>query len=234
MKRMSFHELGRIAAVLTCFATAACTPSRPSSSLVTVQQALRRAKSPQILWIGNSYSFDAPREFERLARQRGCQVHCSQVTHNGWTLARHARNPATIAAIRSRHWDVVVLQEQSRRPSLRWQLYGQSLPAARTLAHEIRRVGAQPVLFQTWGYRDGDPTRRGDDFTAMHRRLSEGYATLSRHTHAPVIPVGERWQIRMQSADAPELYQPDGSHPSPAGVQLIAKTFISSMLINSR
>lgn len=209
-----------------------CGPAArlPVTSLEEVRKTIRNSPRPGILWIGNSYSFGAPAEFQSLARRQGRRIECRQITHSGWTLSRHASNPETILAIRSRRWDVVILQEQSRRPSVLWRLYLQSLPAATSLAEEVRRAGALPVLYQTWGYRTGDPSRWHDSFLKMNQRLRQGYRMISSSIGAPVVAVGDDWEHVLETSCAPDLFRPDGAHPSQDGVRLIAKSFEISLL----
>ena len=73
----------------------------------------------------------------------------------GQTLAGHVHS-GTMNRL-TNHWDVVVLQEQSQIPALGAQQVAQiSVPAATTLVAAIRAAGATPLLYQTWGRRDGD------------------------------------------------------------------------------
>ena len=196
-------------------------------------QPARVARSPEsILFIGNSYSFEVPATLRRSAALHGTPVRVGQVTHGGWSLEQHAANYETLQAIRSGKWDVVVLQEQSRIPSQPFKRVRTMFPAVRKLADEARAHGAAPVLYQTWGYRDGDVRHlAGDDFHAMSRRVREGYHAASLSAGGlPVVPVGDVWEAEAASGRHQRLYQPDGSHPSRAGVQLAAETFRSALL----
>jgi hypothetical protein len=221
-----------LAATLVGTLLTACnpTPARHPTTLSDLRNAVRQSPHPKILWIGNSYSFGAPALVQSLAHQRGQSLECQQVTHSGWSLSRHARNPETLQAIRSQRWDIIVLQEQSRRPSVPWRLYFQSLPAAASLTREIRRSGALPALCQTWGYRGGDPSRKTDSFTSMNQRLRQGYHILGNTLGVPIIPVGDSWESALAAATPPNVFQSDGKHPSHQGDLLIAKTFVISIL----
>src|SRR5256712_3057541 len=74
----------------------------------------------RVLFIGNSYTYvnDLPAMFAGLARSGGHRVETAMVAEGGATLAEHAASAATSAAITSKKWDVVVLQEQSEIPSV--------------------------------------------------------------------------------------------------------------------
>ena len=89
-------------------------------------------------------------------RDEGVKLRIKQVTHGGWTLKQHAENDATLRAIREGDWDYVVIQEQSLIPSQPLKRTHAMFPNVRKLADEARKAGAVPVLYQTWGRRDGN------------------------------------------------------------------------------
>ena len=185
----------------------------------------------RVLFIGNSYCFGAPRAFEKLAIANGHKVVVDQESFGGWTLAKHAKNHGTLSAIRDGHWDIVVIQEQSVIPSLpepnRARMMTKPL---RTLASEARAAGAIPILYQSWGRRDGDPNVRGDTFLAMNHRLRAGYHAASRDAGGlVVVPVGDAWEKEVAAGRGARLYNPDGSHPTRDGNRLIAEVFYRTL-----
>jgi hypothetical protein len=199
---------------------------------------LRKSRRPRshaappvaILFIGNSYSFGLPRELRRLAARRGRTLRVGAAHHGGWSLQQHCGDPDTLAAIRDGAWDFVVIQEQSRIPSLPpAQRDPLMIPAVRHLAAAAREAGAVPVLYQTWGRRDGDGA--GDDFHAMQRRLTAGYQAASEAAGGLlIVPAGEAWAAEMSAGRGAELFVSDGSHPSRRGVRLTAETFFGVLL----
>lgn len=181
----------------------------------------------RVLFIGNSYCFGAPRAFEKLAIAHGHKVIVNQQSFSGWTLAKHAKNPGTLSAIRDGHWDIVVIQEQSVIPSLPEPQRARAMTKPlRRLVSEVRAAGAIPILYQSWGRRDGDPKVPGDTFLAMNHRLRDGYNTASRDEGGLVIvPVGDAWEKEMAAGHGARLYNLDGSHPSRDGNRHIAEVF---------
>ena len=206
-------------------------PARDEQSLL--QGRIRKTEEPRILFVGNSYSFKVPGSLARLVRDSGRKVVVESVTRGGWTLKRHAGSKQTLARIREGSWDVVVLQEQSQIPSFgREQRSREMIPHARTLVSEIRKVGAVPVFFQTWGRRDGDLGNKGifpnDSFEKMQGRLVTGYREVAAAVEgALVVPVGEAWAREIRAGRGKRLFAKDGSHPSEAGVNLSARVFHS-------
>ena len=217
--------------LLTACVARKATVSRPVSA--TGSQS---TFPDSILFIGNSYSFGLPRALKRIAARNGHELRVGQVTNSGWTLDQHTHNEETLSAIREGDWDIVVIQEQSRIPSQPFKRLHAMFPAVRLLADEARTHGATPVLYQTWGYRDGDPHHSGgDDFHAMTARVREGYQAAARHAgNLRVVPVGDAWEREMQAGRGAKLFIEDGSHPSTAGVRLNAQTFYEALFGASR
>ena len=196
-----------------------------------LQARLSKVEKPRILFVGNSYSFKLPGALARVAREAERKVVVEGATRGGWTLQKHAGSKETLARIRDGKWDVVVLQEQSQLPSFsREQRNRKMIPHVRALVTEIRKMGAVPVFFQTWGRRDGD--RRNaesfpdDTFEKMQSRLVIGYREAAAEAGgALVVPVGEAWAREMKEGTGKGLFSKDGSHPSGAGVNLSAAVF---------
>lgn len=217
--------------LLLAVSTAFAEETKSADPLAAVAARMKRAEKPSVLFIGNSYSFYVPRAFEKLAAEKGRKVHVEQVTHGGWTLAQHEKNPPTLEKIRSRRWDVVVIQEQSKIPSYPASRRDPLMfPALRELVAEVRKQGGLPVLYQTWGRRGGNPELKGDTFEAMTGRLREGYrAAASAAGNIAVVPVGDVWEKEAAAGNADKLYQKDDSHPSDEGNALTARVFLQAM-----
>jgi len=196
-----------------------------------LRDRLIKSDDPRILFVGNSYCFKLPRVLSRITQHDGRRVLVEGATRGGWTLEKHARSKDTLTRIREGKWDVVVLQEQSQRPSFsRAQRAKEVNPHVRMLAQEIRRSGALPVLFQTWGRRDGDRGNKesfpDDTFEKMQKRLITGYQEAAVVAgHALIVPVGEAWAEEVKKGRGHRLFAKDGSHPSAAGVEFSARVF---------
>ena len=175
------------------------------------------AKSPlRVLFVGNSYTYfnDLPAMLRTLAGagRDSIVVHVASVTEGGASLRTHW-NDRTIARIRERAWDYVVLQEQSLTPIERRP---QFVDYGRRFAAEIRSAGAQVVLYLTWA-REQRP--------ADQALLDSAYLGLAEETGALVVPVGAAWQELRNVRGLPSLFDEDGSHPSPFGSFVAATVF---------
>lgn len=73
-----------------------------------------------VLFIGNSYTFvnDLPATVSKLSQSLGNTLDYGMAATGGYTLQQNASNPDTIAKIKSKKWDCVVLQEQSQLPAI--------------------------------------------------------------------------------------------------------------------
>ena len=122
---------------------------------------LSKDKEYSILFIGNSYTFfnDMPTVyFETMAKACGYKLKVTSITKGAYTLEKFA-NPSDPygkmvdnALAGYEKYDYVILQEQSVRPATN---QGAFYDGVRTLNEKIRAIGAQPILYATWGRQTG-------------------------------------------------------------------------------
>jgi hypothetical protein len=186
----------------------------------------------RVLFIGNSYTYtnDLPGMFQLLARAGGRNVESARLASPNETLEEHFADPQTAALLHARAWNVVVLQEKSTIPGDQGQRLRYMVPAARSLAREIRQAGAVPMLFLTWGHLGGEPEASLFNYPQMQAAVDRGYDAESRELHAPVAPVGDAWQVASRGRVGRRLWLPDGSHPTSAGTYLAACVFFASIV----
>jgi len=77
-------------------------------------------ETTNVLWLGNSYTYvhDVPKMVQELGKYSGKSISYDTHTNGGWTLQKHEYSARSTHLIRSRQWDVVILQEQSQLPCL--------------------------------------------------------------------------------------------------------------------
>jgi hypothetical protein len=94
-----------------------------------------------VLFFGNSYTYvnDLPSVLEHLAASAGKRIETGQRTPGGETLAGHAATGDARKLLRTKTWNVVVLQDQVKRP--RWSPAGTP-----RCTPPRRRLPARPVL----------------------------------------------------------------------------------------
>jgi hypothetical protein len=204
---------------------------RPADPLAAVRSNVRGLR---VLFIGNSFTYfnSMPTMVAQLAEENAStprKVLTVEYAPGGSHLANAVQDPALLRLITSVRWNIVVMQEQSQVPALPDSLVHESLPAVAKLARLIRRDGAIPVLFETWGYRQGDVGNfTGDSYAAMQARLHDGYADLAKQERIAVIPVGDTWSVALAEQPSLALWDSDGHHPSPEGSYLTAAVFNSA------
>ena len=183
-------------------------------------------KDKKILFLGNSYTAQSAKFIKEIFNREGGSYELQFGTPGGKDLNFHLTNPTSQKALKSARWDFVVIQDQSQKPGLGGKYTQGFQNAAKGLAGAIRKQGAKPCLFMTWGRRDGDQrnTQVYPDFTTMHAKISGAYEKAARENDSLLAPIGHAFSmIRSQDkALFKKLYKNDGSHPSSQGGYLAA------------
>ena len=229
--------------------------------LVVLVALSATAADQSVLFVGNSYtSFNALHTIVAdnvEADEVWSPTTFDAVTSGGYTLPRHLTDAETPG--RALHaalvegemtLETVIFQDQSQIPGFPVDVPDKaaSLAAVVELDALVAEAGAQTMLFQTWGRRDGDamnPTIY-PDYATMQTLLTDGYwayhdAIEGTGRRAWIAPVGEAWRLVWDDvlaaggvpsdpeSDFHRLYARDGSHPSPYGSFLVAAVFHAAL-----
>lgn len=192
---------------------------------------MRRPEPPlRVLFIGNSYTYfnnlpEIVGDFARLANTSR-ELRIESVVRGGATLRDHWNDGAALARLRSGPWDFVVLQEQSMlgvalqdgRPTINDPAFFHH--HARLFVDQVKAAGATPVFFLTWSRRASPE---------LQDRLTSAYQSIASATGARLAAVGAAWQEVRRRRPSLELYDRDGTHPSPTGSYLAAATIWSTI-----
>ena len=191
---------------------------RNSRTSVGAERGIAQQSGPQILFIGNSFTFynDLPGMLVAFFAAGRQTLQVESHTPGATMLREHADNPDVARKIASRKWSFVVLQDQSQIPAIQPE---ETLNSGRTLCEMVRKAGATPVFYLTWGYKTDDAP--GMD-VEMQNALNKAYAAAARETKALLAPVGPAWLAALQKDPKVALYVADGHHPSPEGSYLAA------------
>ncbi len=185
------------------------------------------SQTKRALFIGNSYTayYNMPQLVANMASTVGDNLIFSTSTVDGTSLFAHSTNTTTLNLIMQGGWDYVTLQEQSQNPSysLSW-VQSNVFPYATFLDSRINTYnpGAETIFYMTWGRKNGDAERCPTvpevcTYVGMDDLTRERYMMMASDNHAIVSPVGAVWRYIRENYPSIELYDPDGSHPSPAG-----------------
>jgi hypothetical protein len=184
-----------------------------------IESARTESKPLRVLFIGNSYTYvnmlpEMLRQISLAAKERR-PTEYRMIAPGGYSLEQHWKDGAAAKAIAEGGWDFVVLQEQSLRPisdSSNMHRY------ARLLGEEVRRAGAKPVFYVTWARKVAP---------GQQDQITQAYSVIAKELGALGCPVGPAWADVLKKRPDLELYEPDGSHPSPAGTYIGACVFYS-------
>jgi len=175
-------------------------------------------KTISLLFIGNSFTYynDLPLLVGQLIEQGTdgkVSVSTKMVASPGASLKSHWTDGTARQAIRERAWDVVILQEQGRRPLDAPEETRNYL--GKFLA-ESEAMKAIPLVIETW---------RRENELEHQDSITQAYRDLSGELQFSVVPLGtlfKRMQVHVPSF---QIYSPDKSHPSPGG------SFVSALMI---
>ena len=188
----------------------------------------------KVLFLGNSYTYfnDLPAMIRELAAKAGIDLITDSVTRGGAYLHQFA-DPADElyekwkAVYEKDTWDYVVFQNQSFHPV--------KDPAAfRQAALDMKKLlkpGQKILFYQTWAYKYGSDKLAGTGlaYDEMLTRMVASYGAAADAAGGEAVPVGQAFaEVRALHPEI-ELYNPDGSHPSPAGTYLAACLFLAKI-----
>lgn len=212
----------------------------PLALLMTVLLCeVASATTRKVYFVGNSYTYynNMPVMFRDFAAAKGDTVVYGMSAPGGYTFLQHCTDATTLAGIASQSWDIVVLQEQSQRPSFPpAQVATDVYPYARRLDSIIHAndTCTQTMFMMTWGRRNGDAMNCGFypvvcTYAGMQGRLRESYMQMTQDNNAVVAPMGAAWKIIIDSFPTIDLFIADSSHPSVAGSYLQACVMYASV-----
>lgn len=189
----------------------------------------------RVLFIGNSYTYvnDLPGTFVHLANAGGHGAEVDMAAPGGVGLIDHVNSGDMLEKLKASNWSYVVLQERSVAPSTEYTFTQDMVPAARTLTAQIRQYHAIPILYMTWGHRDGWPDGGINSYEAMQYNINNNYLRLAKGLNVIVAPVGIAWLNATRANPPIELWQSDGSHPTEAGTYLAACVFYATIFRQS-
>jgi hypothetical protein len=166
----------------------------------------------RVLFVGNSLTEanDLPARVAALARATGRKLEYQTITFGGFSLEDHWYKGDARAALATRRWDVVVMQQG---PSALPESQAYLRDWAMRWADEARATGTRPALLTVWP----ESYRRNAlrDVIASYRRAAQT-------ARAELLPAGLAWEWIWFCDRRIPLYGPDGFHPSALGTQTAA------------
>ncbi|MGN1261960.1 MAG: DUF4886 domain-containing protein [Candidatus Enteromonas sp.] len=207
------------------------TPPSSSEATAVDPSSIQGAK---VLFVGNSFTYwnNIPGIAERIGKSLGMGIECESVTKGSQKLIDTA-NPenevgaALEAALTSKKYTHIVLQEQSTTPLKNYATY---VEAVKKIKKRIGETQESPevYLYSTWAYTS--MCEGGETIPACEKRLREATFECAVDTGLKVTYVGKAFSEAYDKyEDKSFLYCGDNKHPSYAGSFLSAATHIASM-----
>ena len=220
MKTLKFYLLSVIIAVI---------------HLETPAQSIAK----RALFIGNSYTYvnNLPQMAADLATSAGDNLIFDSHAIGGYKLIQHATDITTLNKIMVGNWDYVVLQEQSQTPYSSATNFPNGVFALYDLIKQYNFC-AEPILYQTWGYKNGDVANCLSipsvcTYTGMTARLKSEYTSMASSKRIKLSPVGSVWKYMADNYPTINLHQSDNSHPTIEGTYIAACCFYTSFFNKS-
>ena len=186
----------------------------------------------KVLFVGNSFTYcnNLPTLFQNMAKAINPDIKVDKLTFGNHYLRQYAdfdgeKGKLFLEKLNEDHWDFVILQEQSFNPV---KDYDDFFTAAKKLCVEIRKNGAQPILYQTWAYRDQSEhlKRKGVSYDEMYLKLENAYQTAAAQLDTVAVPVGRAFYHITKNCANVNLLKDDDCHPSLEGSLVAASLFL--------
>ncbi len=182
-------------------------------------------KKLKVMFIGNSLigAGEIPPIIAAMAKSSGREFEFFTSLIGASCLQQHWEKGEALAKIKSEKWDYVVLQEKATYPKDHREDMNKYV---RMFDAEIKKAGAQTVLYMTWPVYNQVPTEIKQEEMAP---LQEAYTSLGKELNVGVVPVGPAWLAFMGPGKNPpfQLYR-DSHHPTTHGGYLAACVFYRS------
>ncbi len=178
----------------------------------------------RILFVGNSLTYynDAPRMVEGLiaAAQPGEEVHVDMLASGGASMAGHLRQGQLAKWLKTRAFDVVVLQDFGGFPDCGRSFSDckQAVASVCEAAQRVRGAHAKPILFGTW-----------QTLPARQRALSAATQSEASKCDVELADVGAAMQRFIAHDPDTSPWLNDG-HPTLAGSWIVAATLSRTIL----
>lgn len=212
------------------------TEPAPETTAAPESTVLDKSKKYNFLFIGNSYTHynDMPEQiFVKILKAAGYDATVTRITKGGWYLIDSAKSTDEVgakvdSAFKLRDYDFVVLQEQSTCPAATPAKF---YTGVRNLAEKVRADGATPVLYGTWGRKEGHSVLANNGWTneSMTWMISAAYEAIGAELGIDVAYAGLAFYDVYTNNKNINLYDEDLTHPNATGSYLAAMTIFAKI-----
>ncbi len=222
--------------VTTAPETEAPETEAPETTAAPESSVLDKSKKYNFLFIGNSYTHynDMPEQiFAKILDAAGYDATVTRITKGGWYLIDSAKSTDEVgakvdSAFKLRNYDYVVLQEQSTCPAATPAKF---YTGVRNLAAKVVADGATPILYGTWGRKEGHSVLKENGWTneSMTWMISAAYEAIGAELGIDVAYAGLAFFDVYNNNKNINLYDEDLTHPNATGSYLAAMTIFAKI-----
>ena len=212
------------------------TEPAPETTAEPETTVLDKSKKYNFLFIGNSYTHynDMPEQiFAKILKAAGYDATVTRITKGGWYLIDSAKSTDEVgakveSALKLRDYDYIVLQEQSTCPALYPDKF---YTGVRNLAAKVIADGATPILYGTWGRKEGHSVLKENGWTneSMTWMISAAYEAIGAELGIDVAYAGLAFFDVYNNNKNINLYDSDLTHPNATGSYLAAMTIFAKI-----
>ncbi len=202
----------------------------------------RAQDTTRILFIGNSFTYynAMPSIVKAIADSARLPVVTGMHAPGGVSVGdiaqgnmAHMNNPALFSLIRSKKWDVAVIQDnQGRfvRDSAQFPSSSLVVQGHLNIMDSVKANNscAKIVLFGGWAWKNGMPPYGNTGIESI-RRILVNYRVLNDTMKETISPIGEAWIRAVQHLPVVDLWDTDEAHPSYSGSYLTAAILFSTL-----
>lgn len=201
-----------------------------------VSTELDKNEKYNFLFIGNSYTHynDMPEQiFAKILEAAGYKATVTRITKGGWYLIDSAKSTDEVgakveSALKLRDYDYIVLQEQSTCPAATPAKF---YTGVRNLVEKVRADGATPILYGTWGRKEGHSVLANNGWTneSMTWMISAAYEAIGAELGVDVAYAGLAFYDVYTNNKNINIYDEDLTHPNATGSYLAAMTIFAKI-----
>ncbi len=207
--------------VLLVFITlmTSCSAQKDNDKILNENETDVSSDKEAILFIGNSHTYYNQGVSTHLSKFRAndnleFEPLFEEAAHGGYSLQDHLGDPSTIAKIKERAWDVLVLQENT---SVAAETLPSTTAAMIAISDMVAQHDTKVFLYMTWPYKD---------FPEMLSGIKNTYETGATATKGTLVTIGEEWlAVHTNNEVSVNLYDDDGIHPSLQGTFFASAKF---------
>ncbi len=212
------------------------TEPAPETTAEPESTVLDKSKKYNFLFIGNSYTHynDMPEQiFAKILKAAGYDATVTRITKGGWYLIDSAKSTDEVgakvdSALKLRDYDYIVLQEQSTCPAATPAKF---YTGVRNLVEKVKADGATPILYGTWGRKEGHSVLKENGWTneSMTWMISAAYEAIGAELGVDVAYAGLAFFDVHNNNKNINLYDSDLTHPNATGSYLAAMTIFAKI-----